>query len=60
MGKTAGANINQLLTMGIPQTNKIQILISAYGFKPDEAKAMVPGDDKIIQPAPGVPKPISA
>lgn len=61
MGKSAGTSINQLLTMGIPQANKIQILISAYGFKPDEAKAMVPDDDKIIQQAPGVPsKPISA
>jgi len=61
IGKAAGANINQLLIMGIPKINKIQVLISAYGIKPDEAEEMVPDDDKITQSAPIVPpKPITA
>ncbi|HEY4326163.1 MAG TPA: hypothetical protein VGN20_19405 [Mucilaginibacter sp.] len=60
IGKSAGANINQLLLMGIPKTNKIQILISVYGFKPDEAKSMVPDNDKIIQAHTAPTKPIPA
>ena len=55
IGKETGANINQLLTMGIPKENKIQILISAYGFKQAEAEAMVPEDYKITQPVPVTP-----
>jgi len=55
IGKTAGANINQLLMMAIPRTNKIQILISVYGFKPDEATGMVPEDDKIMKQIPAAP-----
>jgi len=60
IGKAAGANINQLLVMGIPKENKIQVLISAYGFKPDEAEIMVPDDHKITQPVQTAPpKPIA-
>lgn len=60
VGKVAGANINQLLVMGIPKARKIAILVNAYQFKEDEAEAMVPEDDEIkhaalIDP----PKPIT-
>ena len=61
VGKASGANINQLLVMGIPKENKIQILISAYGFKPDEAEAMVPENNQITQQVPvGPPNPIAS
>jgi hypothetical protein len=40
-GITAGSSINQLLLSAIPDENKIATLVYAYGFKQDEAKAMV-------------------
>ncbi|MFD1255703.1 hypothetical protein ACFQ3S_02760 [Mucilaginibacter terrae] len=40
-GMTAGTSINQILLSAIPTTNKIAILIHAYGFKQAEAEAMV-------------------
>jgi hypothetical protein len=60
VSKIAGANINQLLVMGIPKARKIAILVNAYQFKEAEAEAMVPEDDEIkhvelIDP----PKPIT-
>ena len=39
-GIKAGASINQLLLSDIPTTNKIAILVYAYGFKQSEAEAM--------------------
>ncbi len=55
VGKVAGANINQLIVMGIPRDNKIAILVNAYQFKFAEAEAMVPEDDQITQKVPIVP-----
>ena len=55
VGKVAGANINQLLIMGIPRENKIAILVNAYQFKQAEAEAMVPDDDKIKNTVPIAP-----
>lgn len=43
-GIKAGANLNDLLLSNLPAPNKTAILIHAYGFKPDEASAMVPGE----------------
>ena len=40
-GISAGASINQLLLAAIPAENKIATLIYAYGFKQEEAEAMV-------------------
>ena len=40
-GIAAGNSINQLLQSAIPAQNKIATLIYAYGFKQDEAEAMV-------------------
>jgi len=40
-GITAGASINQLLLAAIPAENKIATLVYAYGFKQEEAEAMV-------------------
>jgi hypothetical protein len=40
-GITAGTSINQLLLSAIPTENKIATLVYAYGFKQDEAEAMV-------------------
>ena len=42
-GIKAGASINQLLLSVIPAENKIATLVYAYGFKQDEAEAMVGG-----------------
>jgi len=39
-GILAGSSINQLLLSGISSSNKIAILIHAYGFKQAEAEAM--------------------
>lgn len=47
VSKIAGANINQLLVMGIPKARKVAILVNAYQFKIGEAEAMVPEDDEI-------------
>lgn len=47
IGKTSGANINQLVIMAIPRDNKIAMLMYAYGFKRDEAEQMIPDDDDI-------------
>jgi len=47
VGKVAGANINQLLVMGIPKANKVAMLVNAYNFKQDEAMSMVPEDNEI-------------
>jgi hypothetical protein len=61
IGKTAGADINQLLTMDIPRENKVALLIHGYGFKNDEAEAIVPlvnvtvVDETVVDP----PKPIN-
>ena len=40
-GITAGKNINDLLLSAIPAQNKIATLVYAYGFKQEEAEAMV-------------------
>ncbi|HEY4197749.1 MAG TPA: hypothetical protein VGM63_19550, partial [Mucilaginibacter sp.] len=40
-GITAGTSINQLLLSTIPTENKIATLVYAYGFKQEEAEAMV-------------------
>ena len=40
-GITAGTSINQLLLSAIPAENKIATLVYAYGFKQEEAEAMV-------------------
>ena len=44
IGKTAGANINQMLLIDMPKANKMAILENAYGFSPDEAMSMVPDE----------------
>ncbi|MDB5148221.1 MAG: hypothetical protein JWQ57_2241, partial [Mucilaginibacter sp.] len=60
VGKVAGSNINQLLLCGMPKANKIAILVYAYGFKQQEAEAMVCEYDEIINPEVIVPpKPIN-
>jgi len=47
IGKVAGANINQLIVMGIPKVRKVAILVNAYNFKQEDAEAMVPEDKEI-------------
>ncbi|MGZ3819711.1 MAG: hypothetical protein ACXVB6_03905, partial [Mucilaginibacter sp.] len=44
-GIAAGSSINQLLLSTIPTENKIATLVYAYGFKQEEAEAMVGGVD---------------
>ena len=58
VGKVAGANINQLLVMGIPKANKVAMLVNAYNFKQDEAMAMVPEDNEITPAHAGLNEPL--
>lgn len=57
IGKVAGQNINELVLSNLPKDNKVSILVNAYGFSEDDAKNMVPDDDKMPkQPTPiGIP-----
>lgn len=51
-GIKAGTQINALLLSSLPTESKIWTLVNAYGFKPDEAKMMVPPDDWKPEPPP--------
>lgn len=48
IGKTSGQSINDLLISTLPKANKVAVLMYVYGFKNEEAEAMVPDDAEIV------------